>query len=82
MRKSITYPILSVSKSNTVKNCTQEKNTKIEEIQKNNFMQNDNPFIKKLNDGERDAMEQDISIAECHKALINMNNGRSPGIDG
>ena len=45
-------------------------------------MQNDNPFIQKLNDGERDAMEQDISIAECHKALKNMNNGRSPGIDG
>ena len=58
------------------------KNTKIEEIHKNNFMQNDNPFIQKLNDGERDAMEQDISIAECHKALKNMNNGRSPGIDG
>ena len=27
-------------------------------------------------------MEQDISIAECHQALNNMNNGRSPGIDG
>ena len=32
-------------------------------------MQNDNHFIKKINDGERDAMEQDISITECHKAL-------------
>ena len=32
-------------------------------------MQNYNPFIQKLNDGERDAIEQDIFKAECHKAL-------------
>ncbi|CAF4565571.1 unnamed protein product [Rotaria sp. Silwood2] len=38
--------------------------------------------IATLNDHDREALDRDITVSECHEALKVMPLGRSPGDDG
>ena len=46
------------------------------------FFDENNPFIKKLNLEESEALEGDIEPDEMLVALTNMNNGTSQGLEG
>jgi hypothetical protein len=46
------------------------------------FVDENNPFIKKLNLEESEALEGDLKPEEMLVALKNMKNGKSPGLDG
>jgi hypothetical protein len=46
------------------------------------FFDENNPFIKKLNLEESEALEGDLKPDEMLVALKSMKNGKSPGLDG
>jgi hypothetical protein len=48
----------------------------------NLFFYENNPFIKRLNLEESEALEGDIKPEEMLVALTKMNNGKSPELDG
>ena len=46
------------------------------------FFDDNNPFLNKLSDAQMQTCEGKLSLNECSKALANMKNGKSPGLDG
>ena len=46
------------------------------------FFNEQNPYLNKLTDDDREQMEGEITEQECLSTLKNMSNGKSPGIDG
>ena len=57
-------------------------NTSITDEHTQTFFDENNPYINKLSNEDKHELEQDIQELDCLKALKNMKNGKSPGLDG
>ena len=57
-------------------------NTSITDEHTQTFFDENNPYINKLSNEDKHELEQDIQELDCLKALENMKNGKSPGLDG
>ncbi len=57
-------------------------NPVINDVHKNVFLNDENPFITKISEDQKLLCEGELTEQECLKALKNMKNMKSPGNDG
>ena len=63
-------------------NLYNSKGTVFNGIHTSTFFDEENPFITKLSEEDKNSMNGPLTYEECLKSLKNMNNGKSPGLDG
>ena len=79
--KLIIYRILYKNKNIIIKTLYTSSNTSITDEHTQTFFDENNPYINKLSHEDKHELEQEIQELDCLKALKNMKNGKSPGLD-